>query len=56
VDHRYSRESDGAKRRVTIGEYPAITLQKARSKALSVMSAVSEGNDPAGSSVLGARA
>lgn len=44
----YSRESDGAKRRVTIGKYPAITLEKARSKALAVMSAVSEGNDPAG--------
>ena len=44
----YVRESDGAKRRLTIGRFPAITLEKARAKALKVMSSVSEGDDPAG--------
>ncbi|WP_421850622.1 tyrosine-type recombinase/integrase [Oricola sp.] len=44
----YVRESDGAKRRLTIGQFPAIKLEKARAKALKVMSSVSEGEDPAG--------
>ena len=43
----YTRESDGAKRRVTLGKYPALSLEKARSKALAVMSRVGEGEDPA---------
>lgn len=44
----YSRESDGSKQRVTIGKFPAITLEKARAKALAALSAVAEGKDPAG--------
>ena len=43
----YSRESDGSKRRVTLGKFPAITLEKARGKALAAVTAISEGNDPA---------
>ncbi|RUU63252.1 DUF4102 domain-containing protein, partial [Mesorhizobium sp. M7A.T.Ca.TU.009.01.1.2] len=43
----YSRESDGARQRVTLGRYPAITLERARAKALKAMSAVAEGEDPA---------
>ena len=44
----YVRENDGAKRRLTIGQFPAISLERARSKALKVMTSVSEGEDPAG--------
>ncbi|PIO46758.1 tyrosine-type recombinase/integrase [Phyllobacterium zundukense] len=44
----YHRESDGAKRRVTIGKFPAIDLAKARAKALGAVTAVSDGEDPAG--------
>jgi integrase len=44
----YTRESDGAKQRVTIGRFPAISLEKARGKALAVVSSVAEGQDPAG--------
>jgi integrase len=43
----YSRASDGARQRVTLGRYPAITLERARAKALKAMSAVAEGEDPA---------
>jgi integrase len=43
----YVRASDGSKQRVTLGRYPAITLERARAKALKAMSAVAEGEDPA---------
>lgn len=43
----YSRESDGARQRLTIGRYPAIDLEKARSKALKALAGISEGEDPA---------
>jgi integrase len=44
----YRRASDGAKRRVTLGKFPTMTLDKARARALAVMSAAAEGEDPAG--------
>jgi integrase len=44
----YTREDDGQKQRVTIGRFPAIDLERARSKALKLMSAVAEGEDPSG--------
>lgn len=44
----YSREADGEKRRVTLGKFPALTLEKARRKALDAVAAVSDGMDPAG--------
>ncbi|MBO0663601.1 site-specific integrase [Jiella sp. MQZ9-1] len=44
----YSRESDGEKRRVTLGKFPALSLEKARRKALDAVAAVSDGMDPAG--------
>jgi integrase len=44
----YTRESDGAKQRVTIGRFPAVSLEKARAKALGNLSAIAEGQDPAG--------
>lgn len=44
----YTRESDGEKRRVTLGKFPALTLEKARRKALDAVAAVSDGHDPAG--------
>lgn len=43
----YSRESDGAKQRVTLGRFPSMTLEKARAKALQALSSITEGNDPA---------
>lgn len=43
----YVRASDGSKQRATLGRFPAITLERARAKALKVMSAVAEGEDPA---------
>ena len=43
----YTRESDGRKQRVKIGRFPAITLEKARAKALKTATEVSEGEDPA---------
>ena len=42
----YTRESDGSKQRVTLGRFPAITLEKARNKALKAVTAVSDGEDP----------
>jgi len=44
----YTREIDSAKQRVTIGPFPAIGLEAARSKGLKLMSHVAEGGDPAG--------
>lgn len=43
----YRRKSDGRKRRLTIGQFPIIGLENARSRALQVMSKVAEGLDPA---------
>lgn len=37
----------GRQRRLTLGEYPAITLARAREKALEARTAIAEGNDPA---------
>lgn len=42
----YMRESDGTKQRVKLGRYPAMTLEKARTAALKMVTAVSEGGDP----------
>ncbi len=39
---------DGDKRRLTIGRFPAIDLQKARRKALDTVTSVADGDDPAG--------
>lgn len=44
----YSRKSDGRKRRFTIGEYPAFSLETARSEAMAVLARVARGEDPAG--------
>lgn len=46
---RYVRQSDGAKQRVTLGRYPAVSLDKARTSALKLMAKVADGDDPAGS-------
>tara|TARA_R110002020_G_scaffold6361_13_gene26900 strand:+ start:178 stop:1398 length:1221 start_codon:yes stop_codon:yes gene_type:complete len=42
----FTRESDGAKQRVKLGRYPSLTLEKARTAALKMVTAVSEGDDP----------
>ncbi|MEI8715649.1 tyrosine-type recombinase/integrase [Mesorhizobium sp. ISC11] len=42
----FTRESDHAKQRVTLGKFPAISLEKARAKALATVTAVAEGKDP----------
>ena len=42
----YVREIDGSKRRFTLGRFPAISLEKARTRALKAATAVSEGDDP----------
>ncbi len=42
----FTRESDSAKQRVKLGRYPAMTLEKARTAALKMVTAVSEGDDP----------
>ena len=44
---RYFREGDGGRQRVKIGAYPALTLEKAREKALKLAVAVIDGDDPA---------
>ncbi|WP_206456253.1 tyrosine-type recombinase/integrase [Aurantimonas marina] len=44
----YTREGDGEKRRVTLGKFPALSLEKARRKALDAVAAISDGHDPAG--------
>ncbi len=43
----YTRESDGTKQRVKLGRFPAMTLEKARTAALKMVTAVAEGDDPA---------
>lgn len=42
----YTRESDGVKQRVKLGRFPSMTLEKARTAALKMVTAVSEGEDP----------
>lgn len=41
------RTAHGTKKRLTIGRYPTITVEQARKKALSLLSAVNDGEDPA---------
>jgi len=42
----YTRESDSAKQRVKLGRFPGMTLEKARTAALKMVTAVAEGEDP----------
>ncbi|MEI4480961.1 MULTISPECIES: tyrosine-type recombinase/integrase [unclassified Phyllobacterium] len=42
----YTRESDSSKQRVKLGRFPTMTLEKARTGALKMVTAVSEGHDP----------
>lgn len=44
----YTRESDGSRQRVTLGQFPAVSLEKARAKALAALTDISTGGDPAG--------
>lgn len=44
----YTRESDGRKRRLTLGKFPSIDLAKARKRALASIATVGDGGDPAG--------
>ena len=44
----YRRESDGAKRRLTLGTMPTMPLAKARAAGLAELAKVAEGDDPAG--------
>jgi len=43
---RYRLE-DGSQRRLSLGTYPAVTLSKARDRALAALTGVAAGNDPA---------
>jgi integrase len=45
--YTYRRKSDGRKRRVTLGEFPAISLHHARAVASGHRAAVADGADPA---------
>jgi integrase len=45
--YTYRRKSDGRKRRVTLGEFPAVSLHQARAKASGHRAAIAEGADPA---------
>ena len=49
--YTYRRQSDGRKRRVTLGEFPALSLHQARAKASGHRAAVAEGADPASEKV-----
>jgi len=42
----YDRESDGKRQRVKLGRFPAMPLEKARTAALKLVTAVAEGEDP----------
>src|SRR5262245_16019438 len=42
------RIADGRQRKITLGEYPAVTLAAARSLAASRLGEVAKGQDPAG--------
>jgi integrase len=45
--YTYRRKSDGRKRRVTLGEFPAVSLHQARAKASGHRAAIADGADPA---------
>jgi integrase len=45
--YSYRRQSDGRKRRITLGEFPAVSLHQARAKASGHRAAIAEGADPA---------
>src|SRR5262245_25319713 len=45
--YSYRRQSDGRKRRITLGEFPAISLHQARTKASGHRATVADGADPA---------
>jgi hypothetical protein len=42
----YTGQEDGIKRRLTLGKFPAVTLEKARTQALKTMASVAEGENP----------
>jgi integrase len=44
----YSRQPDGKKRRITVGPFPAVTLETARKEALAILASIARGEDPAG--------
>jgi integrase len=46
---RYTRASDGRRRRLTLGTYPNMSLEEARTRAREELAAVARGADPAGS-------
>jgi integrase len=43
----YSRESDGARQRFTLGAYPVLSLADARVRAIKALGEVADGTDPA---------
>lgn len=45
---RYARKSDNARRRVTLGRFPDVSLEKARHNAAKLRIEIAEGEDPAG--------
>ena len=53
---RYFRDSDGGRQRVKIGAYPALSVEKAREKALKLAVAVIDGKDPASAKKAGREA
>lgn len=44
---RYTRKSDGRRRRVTLGAFPAMPLDEARTRAQEELAAIARGADPA---------
>lgn len=42
----YTRQDDGKKQRVKLGNFPTMTLEKARTGALKMVTSVAEGEDP----------
>lgn len=44
---RYTRKSDGRRRRLTLGTFPAMSLEEARNRAREELAAVQRGGDPA---------
>src|SRR5262245_33466091 len=46
---RYTRTSDGRRRRLTLGTYPNLSLEEARTRAREELAAIARGSDPAGS-------
>ncbi len=45
---RYTRQSDGRRRRFTLGTFPDLSLEEARTRALEELATVARGADPAG--------